>query len=196
MNDKEQEKISKQFHELSVYIRRTVDLPQFVELLTGTSIKQLKNEDSAVCNCPMVWHKDRNASCHMNKMEDGTWLYNCFGCGSHGHIINFFMEFSGEEDMNAAISSICEKMNIDKGMQVPIQDYQYSVARVDKKKKLETENIVVSNRCRLLLRKNYDKYHEWVDEAYKRLNIAVDSDNFEEVEKIGNEASEKSYENL
>jgi len=191
-----QEKQLNKYTKLSMYLRKNVILPSFVELITKTNLKWLKDDESAVCNCPMSWHKDRNASCHMNKMEDGTWLYNCFGCGSHGNIVNFYMEYSGEEDYRIAINNICEKMNINESVEVPIEEYQYSVSRVDKKRKLETENIIVSNQCRLLLRKNYNKYNIWVDEAYKRLNNAIDEYNYDEVEKIGHEVFNKISENL
>ena len=56
---------------------------------------------------------------------------------------------------------------------------------------MECANIVTSNQCRELLRKNYDKYNIWVANAYKQLNAALDNEDIETIESIGFEASDK-----
>lgn len=178
------------YNSLILHIKKSVSLPEFVETLTDTSFKWNKEGESAICNCPMSWHNDRNASFHMTKMEDGTWLHHCFGCHAKGDVIRFFMDYTGEEDFKTALVNICKRMNIDIA-NVPIQSYNYMVRRVDKKKELENANIIVSNQCRLLLRRDFNKNKLWISSTYKRLNKALDEENLEEIEKIGYETSKK-----
>lgn len=176
---------------LANHVTHTIDLPDFLEELTKTSFKWMRESESAMCNCPMTWHTDKNASFHMNKMEDGVWLYRCFGCHSSGNIIKFYMEFTGEEDYRNAVIEICKKRNIQIDGELPIQTYKYVVNRVDKKREVEMANIVSSNLCRKLLQKDLKKHGKWVAEAYKRLNKALDEDDCEEIERIGNETYNK-----
>lgn len=179
---------------IASHITHTVELPDFMEDLTKSTFRWRREGESAVCNCPMSWHTDRNASFHMNKMDDGVWVYQCFGCHSKGNVISFYMEYTGEDDFKSAIMNICKKLNIKCDEDIQIQSYKYVVNRVDKKREMETSNIVTSNMCRRLLVKNFDKHYEWVMSAYKRLNKALSDDNYEEIEKIGYEASKKFVE--
>lgn len=321
------------FSNIIEYIKRNINLPDYVESLSDTKVRWSRNDDGAVCNCPMSWHKDRNASFHMTKMDDNIWIYhclagdtrvitkdgvfnikilagtkqevlnsngqwvvapfysfgkqvvskivlyknghkkeikatnehrwfvkndkeeniekttgslkisdilscvfpknnfkkrkgwsvktiernvgieevfcavvdkthsftledniltgNCFGCHCKGDVIKFYMEYTGEEDFRNTINILAKKLNIDSNMDLSAYEYNCSVKRVNKKKELENANIIVSNQCRLLLRRDFDKYKLWVSNAYKRMNVALDEENAEEIEKIGYEAFRK-----
>lgn len=194
-NEKTQD-ISQDLRTLYLHIIRTVDLPEFAELLCeDLRFKWRREGISAVCNCPMSWHNDRNASFHINKMDDGVFLFQCFGCHCAGNVVNFYMNYMGEEDRTMAIKNICKRLNITlSNAELQLEAFQHVTNRIDRKKEMESANILVSNQCRLLLRKNFDKYKIWVSSAYKRLNYALDNENSEEIEKIGYEASAKIVE--
>ena len=172
---------------LSKHLNHTVELPSFVETITQNQVKWLREGDSAVCNCPMTWHTDKNASFHMNRL-DGLWTFHCFGCNSKGTTVKFFMDYSGEEDWKKAVTTICDRLNVKYSDDMLSESYEYSINRVDKKKEIEMANIVTSNVCRKLLFRNRERHFEWVMDAYKRLNLAIEDENGNEIEKIGQEA--------
>lgn len=182
-----QEKIKNKTDIYASYILKTIDLPSFFSNLTGNDFKWLREEESAVCNCPMEWHKDKNASFHMNKMDDGVWVYHCFGCNTKGHVIKFYMDYIGEQEYEKAVTEICKRFNIINVDESFYDNYINTKNRINKRKELEMSNIVVSNQCRLLLRKNFEKHKNWVSNTYKKLNIALDEQDKEIIEKIGYE---------
>lgn len=180
---------------LSQYIKGNVSLPDFIEMVSDVEIRWNRENMSAVCNCPMPWHKDRNASFHINRMQDNTWVYHCFGCQAKGHIINFYMDFTGEDDKEIAVKSICKKLNvIVTENEIKMLSFNSSTSKLHKKKEIEMANILTSNQCRLLLKRNYEKYHEWVFNSYKKINNFIENESLEDIEKIGYEASKKIIE--
>jgi hypothetical protein len=56
---------------------------------------------------------------------------------------------------------------------------------------MENANILVSNQCRMLLRKNFELNKAWVATAYRRLNEALSNKDKTEIDKIGYEASNR-----
>jgi DNA primase len=182
------------FSLLATHINHTVELPSFLEDISKVPFKWRSEGSSAVCNCPMTWHTDKNASFHMTKMSDGVWLFQCFGCHSKGNVVKFYMEYTGEDDYKTAVINLCKKLNIECDGDIYLQTYKHVVNRVDKKREMEMANIITSNICRKLIQKDFKKYNKWVSDAYKRLNKAVDDENCDEIEKIGYEAYGKSVE--
>ena len=56
---------------------------------------------------------------------------------------------------------------------------------------MECANVVTSNQCRLLLRKDYKKYGKWVAEAYRRMNKSLDEGDIDALESMGYELANK-----
>jgi len=180
---------NKELNQLARQINKTMDLPSFAEKITGKSVSWRRSGYSAVMNCPFSWHDDKNASLHMNLMESGIWVYHCFGCHSKGTALQFYLDYNCEENFEKAVINICNQFKISlNGAELA---FSYTNNIVDRKQKLETENILVSNQCRELLNINFKKHQQWVAKAYQRLNIALDMCDQDEVEKIGHEASER-----
>ena len=179
----------KELYEMVNHINRSVNLVEFVEKLTGSNAKWRNNGQSAIMNCPMNWHRDRNASFHMSLMDNELWVFHCFGCHTKGKAVQFYMDYTGEEDIQKAVVDICNKFSISK-----ISDpytYKSVSRRINKKRELETSHILVANQCRLLLRRDFSKNKLWVKDAYMRLNDALSIDDRETVEKIGYEAARR-----
>ena len=70
--------------------RRNIDL---IPLNGGSAYK---------CKCP--FHEDKNPSLNLN-FKDGLWLWNCFGCGAGGTVIDFVMKFE-KMDFKTAVQSV------------------------------------------------------------------------------------------
>lgn len=174
------------------HLLQSIDLPALIENEAGAIFKWSIPGEHAVANCPMSWHKDTNASFHINKMINNVWMYFCFGCQAKGNAIHFAMDFLGKESKGEAIHYLCEKYNIKSSTDAQIESYKSIAKRVDNEKKLSNANIVASNQCRNLLRKNFDMHKKWVVEAYAKLNEAMDEKDMEKVERIGFEASKRS----
>lgn len=187
INSESTKRSKNSYKALAVHINRTVDLPTLMEELSQKPFRWNREGESAVCNCPMVNHNDRNASFHMNKL-DGSWAFQCFGCGSKGNTVQFFMDFTGEPDFKKAIIELCKYLKIECDGDLPVDTFTRTTNRVNLKKEIEIANIVASNICRRLLKTNFDLHKDWVFDAYKQLNEATDNFNSEEIERIGSEA--------
>lgn len=175
------------YHKIAKYINHTVILPDFISTIADIECKWTKDDRSAVCNCPMSWHQDRNASFHMNFLND-LWVYHCFGCGSSGNAVKFYIEYTGD-DYYTAIKNICERLNIKSldGLEIP--NNIETINKISKKKEIDSKNIIISNRCRLLLHRKYDEYNQWIMSIYKKLNNAIDEENLEKVNEIDMEVN-------
>lgn len=168
-------------------INHGIHLPSFIESLTGKTVKMRKDSESALMNCPFSWHNDRNASFRIKQMDDGAWTYFCFGCKCKGMAVRFFMEYTGEEDKEKAVNAIRTRFKIENLGDPSL--YRVVTRRIDKKRIIETSHILVASQCRTLLRKDLQKNKKWVEDAYKRLNKALDEGDSDTIESIGYEAS-------
>jgi hypothetical protein len=90
-----------------------------------------------------------------------------------------------------SILFLCKKFNIKNKEDLIVQSLKTITKKVDLQRKLENANIMVSNQCRMLLRKDFNLYSKWVAKTYIRLNKALDEDDYETIENIGYEASNK-----
>lgn len=122
-------------------------------------------------------------------MNDGAWVYNCFGCQSKGTIINFCIDYLGKDDREEAVAYLVERYNIEGITDADLMTYRFVVKSIDEKRKLECANVKSSDQCRELLRYDFAKNKKWVANAYKRLNKALDEQDIIVVEDIGHEAS-------
>lgn len=187
-------KVDKNLYYLVDHLVKTISLPDFIEAETDQILKWSKPEFSAKCHCPMPDHHDKNASFHVTKMEESTWIFHCFGCGKKGTIIHFCVDYFGLRNKLEAILFLCKKFDIKNKEDIIIAGIKNISKKVDVQRKMESANIVTSNQCRMLLRKNFDLHKKWVWNAYKQLNTALEEENEELIEKIGYEASKRMRE--
>ena len=182
-----------ELNKLANHLTRNIDLPSFIEQQASINVRWDASGIRAVCNCPMSGHNDKNASFHINKIN-GVWIYHCFGCKCKGTIIQFYNDFNGTLGFANAVTSLCEMLNIQYDEKIQSQEYVFDNKIMDKKRELEMENIITSDTCKKLLLSNYDKFEEWVMEAYARINKHLDEEDKDAIEKIREEAFEKMME--
>jgi hypothetical protein len=177
------------------HFAKNVSLPDFIEKeIPDAKIKWSRDMDSGLGNCPFDDHSDRNASFRVGVVGDGVGVFNCFGCGKHGTIVDFCKEYFGLKDYREAVVFLCKKYNIQNTEDLIVQGITSLSKRVDMQRICENENIRVSNLCRMLLRKAFDKNKVWVSKAYKSLNEAMDKEDIDAITTIGEKASKKLME--
>lgn len=187
----------KKLYYLTDHLIKTINLPDFIEDVADVTLKWRRGgTDRASCHCPMPNHNDRNASFHIHQTTDGVWIYHCFGCGSKGHIIHFCMDYYGLRNKLESILFICKKFGIKDKEDLILQGLKNVSKRVDLQRRMENSHVMVSNQCRLLLRKSYELHSKWVLNAYRRLNKALEKENCDEIESIGYEASNRTNSEL
>jgi DNA primase len=177
------------------FVKKKVDLSDFLETEIGCKLNWYDQGVSAGTICPLPHHKDNKPSFRIKLMEeDGVWVYHCLGCGAKGTIIDFFMEYYGIHTSAEAILRICTKFGFKDSTELAISCLKDVKKRANFQKKIEFTHIVTSNQCRMLLRKNFSKYHKWVASVYRRMNDALENEDIEIVEAVGSEASRKMQE--
>jgi len=162
------------------YVKRHINLGTFLETETGCTVTWSEQDVSGKCICPLPSHKEKAPSFMIECMEDGVWVYNCFGCNSGGTIIDFCQEYFGYK-LIEALKFLCEKYNITQNDEA----ISFDNKRVNYRKKIECAHIVVANQCRLLLRKDQKKYSKFVSSVYKQLNRILDEDSQETLDTLG-----------
>jgi len=172
---------------LREHLVKTCDLPEFIETESGLDLKWNRDEMGAVCECPLPDHYETKPSFHVNNI-DGVWLYHCFGCQKKGTIIHFCIDFFGLRNQMEAINYLCKYYNIKDVDDLILQGMKNVSKKINFERQIENENILVSNQCRMLLRKDFHKHKVWVSKAYRRLNEALENQNYQTVQKIGYEA--------
>jgi hypothetical protein len=176
-------------------IKKRINLAEFLESEIGCQLYWSNDETSAKLICPMPDHKDGNASFHINYFEDsGVWIYHCFGCGKKGTIIDFCEQYYGLENSFASVVWICNKFGFKESKDLVIDGLKDVKKRINIQKKIEYENMVVSNSCRMLLRKDFENNSKFVAKAYSRLNKALEQEDMELIKNIGIEVSQRMLE--
>ena len=173
------------------YIQKHVSLADFLESELSCIVKWHVPGINGSMICPMPHHKDKKPSFSIKYMEeDGVWVYNCFGCGSKGTIINFFMQYYNV-NRTKAVEMICDKFGIHDIKEIAMSSIKDIGKKFDMKKKMEMANVIASNRCRMLMRQDFEANRAWVKDVYRRLNEALSKNDIDTVEAINNEVSER-----
>ena len=180
----------RQLYYLVDHLVKTIDLPSFIESETDQKLKWARSDYKARCHCPMPDHHDTNASFTVTRIND-IFIFHCFGCNKKGTIVHFCMDYFGLRNKLEAILFLCKKYNIKNKEDIILAGIKNITKKVDMQRKIENTNIVNSNQCRLLLRKDFEKNSMWVAEAYKTMNQAMGDDDYDALEKIGYEASKR-----
>ena len=172
------------------YVKKNVDLPEFMETEIGSSLRWSEPNISAKSVCPL--HGDTDPSFSMTfKEEDGIWIYQCFGCGAKGTIIDLVQEYQSLPSATAAVAWIFNKFGWADNEDLIIDSIKGIQKKINISKKMECAHVVTSNQCRMLLRKNYGKYSKWVAETYRRMNRALDEGDIDFLESMGYELSNR-----
>ena len=170
------------------HIIKHISLPDFIESETGQELTWTQQEMSAKCCCPL--HNEDQPSFNVD-LKDGTWLYYCFGCQAKGNIIHFCKEYHGLRNKLESIYYICKKYKIENTSDLIIEGMKSVGVKIDEQRILENANILVSNQCRMLLRKNFLLHREWVSKSFKAINEALAVGDQEVIRRIDAEASKR-----
>jgi len=177
-------------------IKKRINLAEFLETEIGCDLIWVSDNTSAKLICPMPDHLDTNASFHVNFYEEsGVWVYHCFGCCKKGTIIDFCEQYYDLKNSYEAVLWICNKFGFKESKDLVIDGLQDVKKKINIQKKIEYENMVVSNSCRMLLRKDFEKNSKFVAKAYSGLNQAMEQESMQKVKRIGVEVSERLSEN-
>jgi len=175
------------------YVKTHVDLSEFLETEVGCSLKWTEPNVTANCVCPL--HGDNDPSFHITLKDEGLWVYNCFGCGAKGTIIDLVQAYHSLYSPSEAVIWIFKKYGWANDEDLMIDSLKGIQKKINIQKKIECANVVTSNQCRMLLRKDYDRYGKWVANAYRKMNKALDAgggiDTLDTLESMGFELSTK-----
>jgi len=173
------------------HLVKIISLPDFIERETDRQLVWTRSQLSARCHCPLPNHNDRNASFTVTKMPSNDWVFNCFGCNAKGNIVHFCMEYYGLRNKLESILFLCKKFDIKDKEDLILQGIKNISKTVDVQRKMENANILVSNQCRMLLRSDFEKHKKWVAHTYKLLDHALEREDYEAIDKMGYEASNR-----
>ena len=168
---------------LREHLVKTCDLPEFIETESGIDLKWNRDESGATCECPLPDHYESKPSFHITNI-DGVWIYHCFGCQKKGTIIHFCIDFFGLRNQNESINYICKYYNIKDVDDLVLKGLKNVSKKINFERQIENENILVSNQCRMLLRKDFKEHKSWVSNTYLRLNKALAEQDYNEVKNI------------
>ena len=172
------------------HIVENLSLPDFIESETESDIEWIRPCMYGKCCCPL--HKEDIPSFHLSLKED-VWIYHCFGCGSAGNIIHFCKNYHGLRNKLESINYLCKKYNIENTSDLILEGIKKVNVKIDDERLIENANILVSNQCRILLRKNFELHRQWVLNSYKKINSALRNGDQSIIDKIGYEASKRMH---
>ena len=177
------------FLDIRRMVVQMVDLPAFVEQETGNTVKY-SGTGSAKCLCPL--HGDTDASFSMVLHDDG-WGFHCFGCQESGTVVEFYKEYYGVDNSHTAIELICEKMGLnDEAEIVRTAIEEIASGELDIGKRIVDMHKAASYQCQSLIRMDKNSANvEWVNEAYREMNKAIQSEDYAILEMVYDRASEK-----
>jgi len=162
------------------YVKREINLGSFLENELGCNLIWAEQDISGKCVCPLPNHRDKAPSFTVTRLEDGQWVYNCFGCSSGGTIIDFCKEYYGHGPIET-LKFLCKKFDIKEGSGVLRFDFP---KKVHYRKKIECAHIVIANQCRMLLRKDQKKHSKFVASVYRKLNKILDDESQETLDAL------------
>ena len=160
-----------------------VDLPSFLEQQTGRKMRKL-GEGSYKCVCPFPSHKDNNPSFSV-EYRDGGWKWYCYGCGTGGSVIQFYMKYFDVSEDNA-IEALCDAFDIDDDPRSIIRSMEKAHTETSYRKDLESYYMRISIFCRSLLRDYPDDKDvvKFVKSVFEKSNSALCDSDLEEIRQI------------
>ena len=145
------------------------DLLAFIEQVTGAKLSKSGRRWSSLC--PMPHHNDTAPSFFVWKDSNDIWFFKCFGCGSHGTILDFWLSYASSESLTAAIVEICERIGGDSD-ELILQHITTLKKSFNEELQLEHEHIRTASRCCELWRQFSEdqELSEWIEDLYRRMN--------------------------
>lgn len=179
------------------YIKKNINLGDFLETEIGADLKWKEDNLSASCICPMPHHKDSNPSFCIKLDEDsGVWIYQCWGCGSKGTILDFCLDYYEMQKLSDVVDMLSKKFKFKDAKDIVVNSLKNLRKKINLQKRMEYQNIVVSNQCRALLKSDFKKNSLFVSRIYKDLNEALDSEDMEKILEIDNIVFNRSQESI
>ena len=165
------------------YLKKNVNLIDFIDQEAGVNLI-MRSDTSASCLCPFPNHRDSKPSFSIGKTDD-VWVFHCWGCGAKGTVIDFCMIYYDLPSAPSAVNYLCRKLGLKDTSEMAIQSLQGIKKKTSMRSKIESQNVTISNSCRMLLEKDYGRHKDWVFGVYKEINDALDNEDLEKIEHIG-----------
>ena len=172
-------------------ILKKMNLADFIEREANVSFNKVGGR--YMCICPMPFHRDSKPSFGVGENKDGIWLYNCFGCGSGGTILDFVKDYFDINSFEEAVVFLMERFEIQSDTELVARALKEAKVTIDFDATLECEHIQAATACRILLRKNKGNQdvESWVGNAYRKMNSLLKEKNIKGISKIRSEAISK-----
>lgn len=154
-------------------VKKTIDLKVFVEREGLTTLRQ-EGRSCWKGKCPL--HKDSDPSFGVYKMDDGVWVYHCFGCSSGGTIIDFCMELKGILNAYEAVVFIAKLEGLKCDSSLIVKASKEAQIRTDEQNNTNLAHFVASENCRRLLRlkPGDEQIMRWAAKSFSAMNKLLD----------------------
>jgi len=177
------------------YLKKNINMADFLETEIGADLVWREPDVSAAAICPMPHHNEAKPSfCLKYEEEDGIWIYQCWGCGSKGTILDFCLDYYALSNVSEVADFLCKKFKFKDVGDMVVESLRSLKKKINVQNKLNCQNIVISNSCRILLRSDYEKHKSFVANVYKKLNKALDNEDSEKIEELDNLVFSKTQE--
>ena len=167
------ERIDKQQMSYLMDSIKRIDLKMFVEREVGVSLES-KGSGKWMGVCPL--HGDSNPSFSVTLLNDGVWVYKCFGCQSSGTIIDFCMEKFDISNAWKAAVEIAKKEGIQCDSSIIVKATQEAKVQTDRQRDIDMAHFSTSCAGRKLLSEcgGDEETMTWVAKQYTKMNSLLD----------------------
>jgi len=168
---------------------KRVDLAAFVQQEMGCKLTQHGDHWSGWCPLHAGTHP---SSFGVTQSPEGVWLWKCLGCDLRGTIIDFCIA-AGIEGVTTPLEAavmLMDRLKFDEGEIMKAGAGDSIQMAYDQERAILNRNLVSSNNCRVL-RRTYPQslqIKQWVEDAYHRLDAAIDDGNIDAVMQVGSNA--------
>jgi len=168
---------------------KKINLAEFIE--REAQVRFSRRGGRWTCRCPMPHHRDSAPSFGVTRLPDDIWLFNCFGCGSGGTIVDFCKAFWSLEYSDDVLALIADKMDLGSTEDIIKNAIKNIKVSVDEQKNLEVQHVSASDCCREVLRRypGREDLMSWVATKYQAMNKWLDEGNLQEIRMACSEAN-------
>jgi len=154
---------------------KKIDLAAFIE--REAQVRFSRRGGRWTCRCPMPHHRDSTPSFSVTRLPDDVFVFNCFGCGSGGTIVDFCKGFWSLDTLDEALAMIADKMNLGSTEEIIRNAVKNLKVSVDEEKHLECAHVSAADCCREILRKypQREELWSWVATKYREMNRWLES---------------------
>jgi hypothetical protein len=98
--------------------------------------------------------------------------------------------------LSDVVNMLSEKFKFKDAKDIVVSSLKNLKKKINLQKRMEYQNIVVSNQCRSLLKKDFKGNSLFVSKIYKELNEALNEEDMEKIQEIDNIVFNKSQEGM